>query len=196
MGHQIGTRWWLQNWDPARMFFFKEKAAFEAKKNYISQLACPPRIFVGWCTSFMLIFVAKSCIKGTVGMAFSGSQFLWNNWPTAWLLEVSAIFLAFLEWELVASKPSCLITLWTCSSFALHFPPVSSPRPWEWGSPPALPSPSQASKHEAVYRQDGETFVSLPRHRRPGYKNDARLVPEHHLAKHVESSALLHQSFA
>ena len=195
MGHQIGTRWWLQNWDPARMFFFKEKAAFEAKKTiYLSWLAHP---------GFLLVDVLASCwflllnpAKGTVGMAFSGSQFLWNNWPTAWLLEVSAIFLAFLEWELVASKPSCLITLWTCSSFALHFPPVSSPRPWEWGSPPALPSPSQASKHEAVYRQDGETFVSLPRHRRPGYKNDARLVPEHHLAKHVESSALLHQSFA
>ena len=107
-----------------------------------------------------------------------------------------AIFLAFLEWELVASKPSCLIPLWTCSSFALHFPAVSSPRPWEWGSPPALPSPSQASKHEAVYRRDGASFVSFPRLRRPGYKSDARLVPEHHLAKHVEFSALLRQSFA
>lgn len=59
-------------------FFSKKKAAFEAKKLYISQLACPPRFFVGWCTSFMLIFVAESCKgdgwDGIFGFAVSMKQ--------------------------------------------------------------------------------------------------------------------------
>lgn len=107
--------------------FFQRKSCLRSKKKDLSQLAYPPRSFVGWCTIVSCWFLLLDPAKGTVGMVFLGSQFLWNNWPTAWLLEVYPIFLSFLEWELVASKPSCLITLWTCSSFALHFTPRFKP---------------------------------------------------------------------
>lgn len=53
------------------VFFSKKKLPSKQKKN-LSQLACPPRIFVGWCTIVSCWFLLLNPAKGTVGMSFFG----------------------------------------------------------------------------------------------------------------------------